>query len=262
MISDGTIFQSEWSRKENYRLGLSKNQFDVVIHNAVNSDIFNKKNRIAYSDQRKIKLITTSWSTNPGKGFDVFNWLDLNLDFSKYDMSFVGNSPIRFKNIKHIGPVNSTKLAGLLKEHDIFIFGSRIEACSNALLEALNCGLPSIAYDFSSNPEIIGQAGEFFNKPDEIPVILNQVVNNYHDYQAKIFSQSIEKIATGYIGFVEMISDRVINSVYTPKKLDLKKLLQIFIWIFIWRINSKLISLNSSSHSNVVKPEKIKIERV
>ncbi|MBW1768738.1 MAG: hypothetical protein JRJ65_17035 [Deltaproteobacteria bacterium] len=41
-ISDGTIFQSEWSRSENYRLGLYKNTSDTVIYNAVDPDIFNK----------------------------------------------------------------------------------------------------------------------------------------------------------------------------------------------------------------------------
>src|SRR3990167_9624991 len=69
----------------------------------------------------KIKLIASSWSNNIKKGFDWYKLLDERLDFTKYEMMFVGRSPIVFKNIKHIEPLNSIDLSNLLRTCDIMI---------------------------------------------------------------------------------------------------------------------------------------------
>ncbi len=243
MISDGTIFQSEWSRAENYRLGLFRNHFDVVIHNGVNPDIFNRKGRIYFSNERKVRLVATSWSSNPRKGFDVYDWLDQNLDFTRYEMTFVGNSPIKFNNIKHIDPLPSNSLSDVLKRHDIYIFGSRVEACSNALLEALHCGLPSIAYNFSSNPEIIGKGGELFDKPEDIPDILEKIGSSYSEYQEGISLPSIEDVANAYKGFMKEIHNKVLNGKHTPKCLSTTGLIKIFLKLFAWRVQGKITSI-------------------
>lgn len=244
MISDGTIFQSQWSRKENYRLGLHRNNFDVVIHNSVDPEIFNRQGKDPFSGNRKVRLIATSWSPNPGKGFDVYQWLDQHLDFSRFEMTFVGNSPISFRNIRHIEPLTSEKLADVLRRHDIYIFGSKIEACSNALIEALHCGLPSIAYNFSSNPEIIGCGGELFESPADIPDILEKIVSNYLAYQGKISLPTIENVAMSYLDFMRGVCHRLSEGSYRAKRLNSAGLVKIFLRLFIWRLYGKISSRN------------------
>ena len=77
-----------------------------------------------------------------GKGFKTFKWLDENLDFERYSMTFMGNIPddITFRNIQHQPPVTSEKLAPVLKQHDVYLAASYLEPCSNALVEALASG--------------------------------------------------------------------------------------------------------------------------
>jgi hypothetical protein len=60
-----------------------------------------------------------------GKGFKTFKWLDENLDFERYSMTFMGNIPddITFVNIQHQPPVTSEKLAPVLKHHDVYLAG-------------------------------------------------------------------------------------------------------------------------------------------
>ncbi len=161
LIAEATIFQSGWSRSENHRLGLKKNRFETIITNAPDPMVFNRQGKEAFSADRKTRLIAASWSPNWNKGFRVYQWLDEHLDFDKYEMIFVGNSPISFKNITHKLPLSSVELASELKKNDIFIFASPIEACSNSLLEALSCGLPVIAINSSSNPELVARGGKF-----------------------------------------------------------------------------------------------------
>ena len=104
--------------------------------------------------EKKIRLISSSWSTNARKGFDAYQYLDENLDFSQFEYQFIGRAPAPFKNIKLIDAVPSAELGQYLRNADIFIFTSWRESASNALLEAINCGLPVIYYaDSGGNKE-------------------------------------------------------------------------------------------------------------
>ena len=159
-ISDGTIFQSKWSKKENLLNGMKVCENSIVIHNAPNPKIFfpSKQNK----NNKKIKLVATSWSNNHNKGFDIYHLLDNNLDFNLYDMTFIGKTDKPFKNITMLDPRSSNDLAEKIRNHDIFVFASKIEACSNSLLEAIHCGLPAVVRNASSNPEVLGNNGELF----------------------------------------------------------------------------------------------------
>ena len=72
LLADGTIFQSKWSRDENYKLGMKKNKYETTIINAPDPLIFNNKNKIIFNKTKKIKLIATSWSANWNKGFKIY----------------------------------------------------------------------------------------------------------------------------------------------------------------------------------------------
>ncbi|MDD5327107.1 MAG: glycosyltransferase [Phycisphaerae bacterium] len=201
-LADATVFQSEWSRQQNHRLGLHQKSFEIVIPNAPEPTIFNRNENKSFSTNRKTRLIATSWSPNWKKGFDVYKWLDENLDFDRYEMTFVGKSPVQFKNIRTLPPLSSEDIAEKLKENDIFIFASPIEACSNSLLEALHCGLPVVGPDQSSTPELIGDGGETFSKSDEIPHLLEKITGNYHKYQTGIHNPSMEDVGKRYYDFI------------------------------------------------------------
>lgn len=208
-LADATLFQSVWSQQQNHRLGLPENLPETVISNASEPSIFNRVSKSEFSMERKVRLIATSWSKNWNKGFSVYQWLAEYLDFEKYEMVFVGNSPVEFKNIKHIPTLNSMELANKLKESDIYIFPSPIEACSNSLLEAMHCGLPAIAASGSSNPELVGKGGEIFSRPEEIPALLEKIIKNYHQYQANIAVPSIEEVGEQYYDFMTEVYNKV-----------------------------------------------------
>ncbi|SFO93759.1 glycosyltransferase [Hydrogenimonas thermophila] len=239
-ICDGTIFQSNWSKDQNYRLGLEKNNFETTILNAPNPNIFNKNNKIPFNKNRKIKIIATSWSNNWKKGFKTYKWLDENLDFSKYEMTFVGNSPVEFKNIVYKKPMNSENLALELKQHDIFITASQKDPCSNSLIEALHCGLPAIGLNDGGHPEIIGKGGEVFDTKEEILKSIEKIVNNYENYQNNINLPTIDEVGKMYYEFLEMIYKEQQTGNYKPKKFSLVDNLVIKKTLILWKINEKI----------------------
>jgi len=208
-IADATVFQSNWSRKQNYQMGLSKSNIDTVISNAPDATIFNRRNRARFIPGRRVRLIATSWSPNWKKGFAVYQWLDENLDLDKYEMNFIGKTPIEFKNIRHIQPAPCRDVAAFLKQSDIFVFASPIEACSNCLLEALHCGLPAVGINQSSTPELIARGGEVFDRPEQIPELLEKILNRYGEYQAAIGNPSMDQVGKQYYDFMNEVRRRI-----------------------------------------------------
>ena len=116
------------------------------------------------------------------KGFNVYKFLDDTLDFGRYEMTFVGRSPIKFNRIQHVPPQPSEELAEVLRQHDIFVTASRNDPCSNALIEALHCGLPAVVRNDGGHPEIVGEAGELFEDERDVLDAIGKVAQNYEYY--------------------------------------------------------------------------------
>ncbi len=197
LFVDLIVFQSEWSYRQALSLGLNRRKKYVIISNAVDNSIFFKnKDKITSA---KINLIYTSWSTNKNKGFAFLEYLDENLDFTKFNLKFIGNSPLAFKNIEMLKPLPSADLAKELRNSDLFISPAKDDACSNAILEALACGLPVVALDSGSNRELIGLAGVSFTDNTTLTAGIETVANNLDFYRSKISTKSISLIAKEYM---------------------------------------------------------------
>jgi len=238
-LSDGVIFQSRWAMSEAMKLGFNKRIPHKVIYNAVDENVFNKRDKKKF-ESNKIKLLTTNWSKSPTKGFGIYQYLDRNLDFNRYEYNFIGRSPVGFKNIKIKESLPSRNLAEEIKKSDIFVIASEKDACSNSLIEALSCGLPAVALDDGGHPEIVQKGGELFKDREDIIKKIKKVAQNYHFYQSQIPEFSIKKTAQAYFQFAE---SSFINRKVSPKK-HLKKinLFRIKLAILIWRILNKFIT--------------------
>ncbi|MFX0076381.1 MAG: hypothetical protein ACFE96_13130 [Candidatus Hermodarchaeota archaeon] len=112
IFMDGIIYQSNWSFEGMNNIKQLRKPV-TVIHNAPDNEIFYPPQK-KKTDGERIRLIANSWSISHNvKGFDTYKFLDNNLDFSKYEMTFVGRSPIEFKNINYLEPVESKKMADI-----------------------------------------------------------------------------------------------------------------------------------------------------
>ena len=178
-----------------------------------------------------MKLVATSWSNNWNKGFEIFQYLDKNLDHSRYKFTFVGNSPIAFKNVNWIKPVSSDKLARILQQNDIFITASQSDPCSNSLIEALSCGLPAVILNDGGHPELVKAGGETFVGKDDILKKIDKIANNYYQYSKQIPEYSIKNSGGSYLQFAQTINNDIQNQKYYPKSVN-------------WPIKARFLALN------------------
>jgi len=240
LFADGTVFQSDWSREKNYEMEMRKSPYETVIMNAPDPTIFNHKDKKQFAIKRKIKLIATSWSDNIRKGFDIYKFLDEHLDFSKYEITFAGNSPIQFTNIKWIKPVPSKELAKILKEHDIYLIASRNDPCSNSLIEALHCSLPVVARNDGGHPEIIGEAGVLFESESDVIDAIEKVAQNYTHYQQQINLPTFDVVGQRYYEFAQSIYENYLNDNYHPRQVSFFSIMRLIIKIGIWKALNKV----------------------
>ncbi len=203
-LADATIFQSHYSLQKHLELGLQFRSPSVIM-NAVDPHTFHPHGRIPFERHRKIRLISASWSDNPNKGSATYKWLENHLDSHRFEYTFVGRSQVAFERIRMIPPVSSEQLANLFRQHDIYITASRYDPCSNALLEALLCGLPAIYLHSGGHPEIVGKAGLGFSEQKEIPELLDRLVDEYQIRQSQIFMPSLTEVASHYLKVMEVV---------------------------------------------------------
>ncbi len=197
-LADATVFQSRYSLERHLELGLEL-RAPVVVPNAVDPLIFHPPPARAPLDGRRVRVVATSWSDNPRKGLDALRVLDRELDADTFELTFVGRTGARFQRIRQIDAVPSEVLAGILREHDVYLALSYDDPCSNALLEALACGLPAVFRRSGGHPELVGDAGIGFDEDAEIVDALARLAACLDERRAAIRVPALADVADRYL---------------------------------------------------------------
>ena len=241
ILCDGTVFQSRWTMESCKEEGYRETGKATVIHNAPDPAIFSRGKKVErIKPEGKCRLISTSWSDNWNKGFDVLQFLDEHLDFNRYEFTFIGNSPVKFKNIVQMPPLNSQELAKELVKYDIFVAASKSESCSNSLLEAINCGLVVAARESGCYREVIGEGGVLAKDASELLARLDHLRDHIEEYQARLLFYDIEEIGREYYNFMEMVGEAVRNGRQKGKRPSGWDLVRWKAFVLYIRVRNKL----------------------
>jgi glycosyltransferase involved in cell wall biosynthesis len=197
-LADATIVQSRYSLEAHREDGIDLREARL-IPNAVDPAIFHPPSARESVAGRRVRIVATSWSDNPNKGAEVLSWLDRHLDRERYELTFVGQVQGDLEHIRCPGPLPSGKLADELRLHDVYLAPSVNDPASNALLEALACGLPAVYRRSGGHPELVGEAGVPFDAPDEVPDALARLAAELDERRAAIRVPSLAEVADRYL---------------------------------------------------------------
>ncbi len=227
LISDGTIVQSQWAKEEFEKLGLNA-EYSSVIKNAANPEFFFPSQALSDEPRQRLRVVLSSWSKNWNKGFAEYQEIDHLLDSSdfnqRFEFTFIGNSPVAFKNIRTLPSLAPRELADELRKHHVYWTATQNEACSNSLIEALACGLPVLAKKSGGNPELVGTAGILYSSSSEILPSLIELKDHFQSYKDQISQSSINEIGHLYLQLIEKVPAptlqknimRAVRSLITP----------------------------------------------
>jgi len=196
--ADRTIFQSRWSLEAHRGLGIELRD-PVVIPNAVDPRIFHPPAERAPLEGRRVRVVATSWSANPRKGGETYAWLAQAIDCDRYELTFVGRSAVPVEAERVVGPLPSAELAEVLRRQDVYVTASLDDPCSNALLEALSCGLPALFARSGGHPELVGDAGLPFDDRAELPELLDRLAAELEERRAAIAVPRLDDVADRYL---------------------------------------------------------------
>lgn len=88
----------------------------------------------------------------------------------------VGDEKPDCKNILHCGRVNNAELSNYLNAADVFVLPTLAEGCSNAIVEALACGLPIISSDMEFNYDILDNSCAILIDPNDEAAIAEAIM--------------------------------------------------------------------------------------
>jgi glycosyltransferase involved in cell wall biosynthesis len=196
-VADVTVLQSEFSRAKHEELGIALRN-PIVVRNTVDPAIFHPPAEPCGPHER-LRVIATSWSSNPRKGGDILAWLDRNLDAARFEVTFAGNTELEFEHIRVVPPLPSHELAEILRTQDVYLATSRDDPCSNALLEGLACGLPAAFLRSGGHPELVGEGGVGFDDAEELPAVLTQLRGELAARRARIRVPALHEVADSYL---------------------------------------------------------------
>ena len=197
-LADATILQSRYSLAKHAEIGIEL-RAPTVVTNTVDPAIFHPPETREPLEGRPLRVIASSWSQNPRKGADVLAWLDRNLDPADATVTFVGQASQPFERVRRVGPLDSHGVAQVLREHDVYLAASRDDPCSNALLEALACGLPAVYLASGGHPELVGDAGVPFDSPEDVPDALVSLAADLDGYRSQIRVPSLAAVTDAYL---------------------------------------------------------------
>jgi glycosyltransferase involved in cell wall biosynthesis len=197
-LARATVCQSRFSLEAHRRLGIELVD-PVVIPNAPDPAIFSAPAEHEPLDGRRVRVVAVSWSDNPRKGADVLRALGAQADPEAVELTFVGRAPEALDGWRQVGPLGSAALAELLRGQDCYVAASSDDPCSNALLEALACGLPALFRRSGGHPELVGEAGVGFDGPADVAAALRRLVDGLDQLREAIAVPVLADVADRYL---------------------------------------------------------------
>ena len=200
----GVISVSSLNKRKCIEYGLSKAEDIVVLPNSVNSSLFSdinplNRNSLGVFDDDFLIVFTGGFIHRKGAS-RLAAAID-KIGDKRIKVIFIGkpvpgdDATPHCNGIVHIGALEHDDIPSYLSAADVFCLPTLNEGCSNAIVEAIACGLPIISSNLPFNDDILDSSNALLVNPesvDDIASAIKQLMDN-SDLRQKLAEGSKEK---------------------------------------------------------------------
>lgn len=192
----GVISVSTENKRKCLKYGISTENKIIVLPNCVNDKLFHPIE--SYELRRKMGIsdcdfvVSYTGAFIKRKGYDRLSAAINSIDNEKLKVVFMGkpmpghdNEMPTCNGIVYCSSVNHDNLPEYLCASDVFVLPTLKEGCSNAIVEALACGLPVISSDRPFNDDILNEHNSILVDPeniDDIAMAIKSLMDNKDKY--------------------------------------------------------------------------------
>lgn len=209
---DHTVYIGEWLKPLFDAEGQLSPSWSV-IRNGGDQTVFSPAQNKAIEKNQKLRLVTHHWGDSWLKGWDIYIALDKLLAdpewSSKFEFSYIGKryKNYEFQNSFYYPPESGSKLADLLRRHDIYMSASQFEPAGMHHIEGALCGLPLIYRNSGALPEYCHRHGLGFSTWHEFKDCMIKMSDDYGTYRDKMqdYPWTAEKMCKDFFDLFESL---------------------------------------------------------
>lgn len=202
----GVVCVSSKNMEESIELGLTTKEKCKVFPNAVNANLFHKKNKkecrekLGFPQDAFIVIYVGNYTERKGpkrvvaalKGISPSNVYSIFIGFGDYKP--------QVDNMLFEGRLLHEQIPIYLNAADVFVLPTLKEGCCNAVVEAMACGLPIISSDLSFNWDVLNETNSILIDPQDIEQIRDSIIKLRDDSALR------EKLANGALRKAESLT--------------------------------------------------------
>lgn len=196
----GFVAVSTNNRNKLIEFGLANTANVKVFVNGYNAKLFYPRDRLEARKKYGIKddefVVSFVGQFSERKGVFRLNQAISQMDEKiKVIYAGKGNEKPQGKHVLYADTVLPQQMPEFLSASDVFVLPTKNEGCSNAILEAIACGLPVISSDCPFNYDILDDSNAVLIDPDSIEEIKMAIeyVRRDSDLREKMSASSIKK---------------------------------------------------------------------
>ena len=204
----GVFFASSKNKMECEKLGFLIKQKNIVIPNAIDSNLFylkdKKELRKKFGINQSAFIVVFVGAFIHRKGPDRVAEALKRIDNKNISAFFIGcehdgiKYNFEYNQTLYKGTVEHDKLVDYLNMSDVFVLPTLAEGCCNSIIEAMACGLPIISSNLSFNDDILDDSCSIRINPESVQEIADAIkkISLDNELQKKLNQNALKKVAS------------------------------------------------------------------